>query len=779
MGMRVWQLLCAVIAATVLSAPATWAQSCSDGNECTNPDMCSDGTCNGTPVAGACDDGNPCTVNDTCVSGVCQGTVQIGATCGMEGCEGTCGPNGICLPDPEKQGKACTDSLGACTTDDACIGTFCFGALKECPDADGNKCTLDVCNITTGECMTLGVPPCGQCETCNAEGECIPDNEGADCDDLNECTGTGTCHQGACQQGAAAATPTDTPLVTPTDTPGVTPSAPTFTSTATPTITDTPAAGTPTASSTIVPTGTATVVAATATFTAVEAATETPTGIPTGTASATLTPTATGIPTGTVTATATPTGIPTGTVTATVTPTGIPTGTTTATVTPTGVPTGTATATATGVPTGTVTATVTATPTVTRTRTNTPTLVIPATSTATATRTPLPVMASIIVGDATGAAGATTTFDVSLETDASIAGAQVDIAFNADAAIPAKNGDTPDCAVNPAIGKADTAFAFLPSGCTPGTDCTGVRAIVLSLANLDPIPDGSRLFTCTVALALDASGTYPLTCSNPGAGNTDGDKVGADCTNGAITVAPPAGATITIGDVVGSAGQDATLSVSLSAEAEVAETSNDTTFPAGVGAVADLQGRPTCSVNPALDKAATFSFLPSGCTPGTDCTGVRAVIAADGNDDPIPTGVLYTCEVSIAANVEAGSYPLTCENAAASDPFGNAVPTTCDAGDVFVGLQPTQTSTPTGTPTVTPTTTPTDTPTPTVTPDGAPTSTVTATPPPTATATRTATRTRGPKKDEDDGCQVVAPTAGGEAWLLLLPVAALLWRRRR
>ena len=99
------QLLCTAVVAMALASTPAHAQSCTDGNECTNPDMCSGGNCTGTPVGGSCNDGNPCTVNDTCVSGTCQGTPQAGGTCGMAGCEGTCTAQGFCLPDPEKQGQ--------------------------------------------------------------------------------------------------------------------------------------------------------------------------------------------------------------------------------------------------------------------------------------------------------------------------------------------------------------------------------------------------------------------------------------------------------------------------------------------------------------------------------------------------------------------------------------------------------------------------------------------------------------------------------------------------
>jgi hypothetical protein len=77
-----------------------------------------------------------------------------------------------------------------------------------------------------------------------------------------------------------------------------------------------------------------------------------------------------------------------------------------------------------------------------------------------------------------------------------VAGTQNDINFPREAQIAATDNDTPDCAVNPDIGKEATGFVFLPHGCTPGVDCTGVRALVLSTSNVDPIPDGSVLYTC-------------------------------------------------------------------------------------------------------------------------------------------------------------------------------------------------------------------------------------------------------------------------------------------
>ena len=74
----------------------------------------------------------------------------------------------------------------------------------------------------------------------------------------------------------------------------------------------------------------------------------------------------------------------------------------------------------------------------------------------------------------------------------------------------------PACAVNPAINKEASMFGFLPSGCVPAQDCTGVRSLVFSLIDPNrPITDGSVLYTCSVDIAPTAiPGEYPLRIGN-------------------------------------------------------------------------------------------------------------------------------------------------------------------------------------------------------------------------------------------------------------------------
>jgi len=381
----------------------------------------------------------------------------------------------------------------------------------------------------------------------------------------------------------------------------------------------------------------------------------------------------------------------------------------------------------------------------------------------------------IRVGEATGDPGQTVDISVTLGTEgAEVAGTQNDIAFG-DATsgiqVAAKANGRPDCAVNPDIEKGGTSFAFQPSGCTAGTDCTGIRALVLALDNVDPIPNDSRLYTCKVAIAGSASaGEKTLSNTNTGASDPAGGALPTTGTDGRVIVAGGASdATIIVGSATGDAGTTVSFDVSLETGTDVAGTQNDIAFAAPIQIAAKANGRPDCTVNPDIEKGGTsFAFQPSGCTAGTDCTGIRALVLALDNVDPIPTGsVMYSCNVAIAENAEDGSYPLTCSNPGASDPAGGALLAECTNGAITVGEGPG--GTPTDTPTITPT--PDEDPTPTSTNTVAPTNT--------STVTRTPTTGGGGGGNDDDGCAVSAPAHASTGWLLLLPAAALLWLRRR
>jgi MYXO-CTERM domain-containing protein len=324
-----------------------------------------------------------------------------------------------------------------------------------------------------------------------------------------------------------------------------------------------------------------------------------------------------------------------------------------------------------------------------------------------------------------------------------------------------------NCEVNDEINKGGTAF----------TDGNPIIALVLSLTNVDAIPDGSVLYTCDVTAAGDlADGEYTIECGAPAASDPDGNEIAAECVDSIITVVgPPAGA-IVIGDAAGLPGATTSIEVTLDvADGQtIVGTENVITFgtPGGTAA-AVLQGTnggsvqlSNCAVNEAINKGGTaFAFQPSGCAEGVDCASLKALVLSLTNVDPIPDdSVMYTCDVAISADaVEGETFALTCSEAGASDAEGGELRVDCVDGTVTVLGEPTPTPTTTPEePTVAPTEQE-DTPTPTVEP--------TAVPP-------TSTRTPAFGFD-DDGCAIVAQETSSTGWMLLLPLAGLLWLRRR
>jgi len=246
-------VLALVLAAALAAGLDTaGAQQCDDGNSCTANDQCSASTCVGTPQAGgSCDDHNECTVNDRCFAdGRCRGSfnVPVGSSC-AGGC-GTCqsvvpipGGQMVCVGNAADNGRSCDASLyGPCLEGTCQVindGGFaiagCFPRPLKCPltgDCNGG------CNPETGRCDD-NIPQCAPgCERCE-QGQCVPANQGAACDDHNACTPQSRCEtvdlgaglRGVCRRGvptgdmptptmpAPVHTPTPTPLAPPT--PGI------------------------------------------------------------------------------------------------------------------------------------------------------------------------------------------------------------------------------------------------------------------------------------------------------------------------------------------------------------------------------------------------------------------------------------------------------------------------------------------------------------------------------------------------------------------------------
>jgi hypothetical protein len=287
----------------------------------------------------------------------------------------------------------------------------------------------------------------------------------------------------------------------------------------------------------------------------------------------------------------------------------------------------------------------------------------------------------IEVGSAAGAPGELVSIDVRLSTEGSqVLATQNRLDFTRQAYVAAREDGAPDCAVEPAIDKNATGFRFLPLGCDPAIDCAGVRVFVLAFENLDPIADGARLYSCRIRIAPDApAGAYPLAIAELGSSAAGGVLLPTTGTPGEVAVVPPAAARVVIGSAQGEPGDIVQIAVTLSLidpAAEVAGVQADFAFDPATPVVAAPSGQPDCTISGEVGAGVqAFTFLPLGCTPGSDCTGVRAFVFALDHTDPIPDDtLLYTCAVAIGAGTPPGDYPLQAGDALGSDPDGAAVP---------------------------------------------------------------------------------------------------------
>ena len=143
------------------------AKQCQDDNPCTD-DACSPATgeCAFTPNTAACDDANLCTEGDHCEAGVCAGTV-----------------NPLCQ---------CTADADCDKFDDA---DLCNGYLvckdAACVTAEDSTITCDP--SLAGPCQSVSCDPTdGKCKAASLE-------DGAHCDDANDCTKSDACSGGVCK----------------------------------------------------------------------------------------------------------------------------------------------------------------------------------------------------------------------------------------------------------------------------------------------------------------------------------------------------------------------------------------------------------------------------------------------------------------------------------------------------------------------------------------------------------------------------------------------------
>ena len=170
---------------------------CSDGDPCTTADVCSEGSCTGGPLL-SCDDGNPCTT-ESCTGGACvfdsqDGPCDDGDACTLgDHCEA-----GVCVLDAElgcDDEDVCTDD--GCSPSDGCTHTF-----NASPCDDESVCTSNS-TCESGSCVGEDDADCDDgnpCTTdsCDPEDGCVHEDNTLPCDDENLCTTSSQCDQGDC-----------------------------------------------------------------------------------------------------------------------------------------------------------------------------------------------------------------------------------------------------------------------------------------------------------------------------------------------------------------------------------------------------------------------------------------------------------------------------------------------------------------------------------------------------------------------------------------------------
>jgi len=144
-----------------------------------------------------CDDGNTCNGSEVCVSGAClPGTAMNcddGDPCTADGCDPT---TGTCTHAPCDDGNPCNGT-------ETCDATGChLGTPIQC--SNNNACDgLETCDPATGTCLPGTAPNCDDAnpctdDSCDAVLGCVHTPNSLPCDDGNACTLGDSCQAGTC-----------------------------------------------------------------------------------------------------------------------------------------------------------------------------------------------------------------------------------------------------------------------------------------------------------------------------------------------------------------------------------------------------------------------------------------------------------------------------------------------------------------------------------------------------------------------------------------------------
>lgn len=169
-----------------------------------------------SPAEGSCDDGLFCTVEDRCVDGACVGGAEYPcddaiACNGVSRCDevsDTCSPaENQCESEQlcDTESGECVSSCSACTIDGVCVASGATRAGDPCLVCDPARNSVGF-SPNTGATCGAAATECSAQDTCDARGECVPNDvpDGARCG----APGAGlSCSGGACVDCAAAPSP--------------------------------------------------------------------------------------------------------------------------------------------------------------------------------------------------------------------------------------------------------------------------------------------------------------------------------------------------------------------------------------------------------------------------------------------------------------------------------------------------------------------------------------------------------------------------------------------
>jgi len=136
----------------------------------------------------------------------------------------------------------------------------------------------------------------------------------------------------------------------------------------------------------------------------------------------------------------------------------------------------------------------------------------------------------------------------------------------------------------------------------------------------------------------------------------------------------PAPVMINCNEVTTTPGGTASVEVSLQREGEalVAGTQNDLHYPSSFSISADSD----CTINPDIGPDSSVKKQLFASNPPEEENTARVIIVALDNENIIPSGLLYTCNLHVESSTPEGRYEIENVNIIASSPTGDRLPVT-------------------------------------------------------------------------------------------------------